>query len=234
MQHEQHIGENRPTTPALILSKHGQADHRRKTVSKGLTASERSAKQQREKRALQYKTGAQVSARMGYPLTHQLTLTWNALQHGERRDGHCLHLPEPEAVSRLWRNLKNMLRKRGLPFIAQRAPEYDAQRGLHLHVALHLPERLTRDLISLVENLTGAPDDTTAVFTITERNKGHVARSACRGWLLQENRRVGGGGELGLSQYLAKSTQRPEVSSRYKLSTDLLRLVASNARGHVQ
>lgn len=229
MQHDRHIGQNGPTTPALILSKPSQANPRRNRAGNGLTASERSAKQQREKRAQRYTTAAQVSARMGYPLTYQLTLTWNALQHGERRDGHCLHLPEPDAVTRLWRNLKHLTKSNGLPFIAMRAPEYDARRGSHIHVALYLPERLTPALIRVIENLTGAPDDTTTVFTIAEINRGYLARSACHGWLLQGNRRVGTGGELGLTKYLTKSAQRRENASRYYLSGDLSRLVAANA-----
>jgi hypothetical protein len=166
---------------------------------------------------------------MGYPLTYQLTLTWNALQHGERRDGHCLHLPEADAVTRLWRNIKNLTKSNNLPFIAMRAPEYDTRRGSHVHIALYLPKKLTPALIRVIENLTGAPNDTTATFTIMERERGHLARSACRGWLLQENRRVGAGGESGLAQYLAKAAQRPKNASRYYLSGDLSRLVGANA-----
>mgnify|MGYP006946483174 CR=1 FL=1 len=228
MQHEESLSPNHPAATSLILSKAGVANPRRERAGRGLTARERSAEQQREKRAQRYRTAAQVSSSMGYPLTHQLTLTWNALQHGERRDGHCLHLPEPDAVSRLWRNLKRLMKKHGLPFIAMRAPEYDNQRHRHLHVALHMPKQLTPALVDVIENLTGAPNDTTAAFSVAERNRGYLARSACRGWLLQENRRVGAGGELALAGYLTKSAQRPEITSRYYLSGDLSRLVAAN------
>lgn len=228
MHHEPAPEQNRPQAQPLIFSKAGQSNPRRKRAGHGLSPRERSAKQQREKRAQRYTTAAHVSTATGYPLTHQLTLTRNALLLGERLDGHSLHLSEAAFISRLWRNLKNMLRKRGLPFIAMRAPEYDARRGQHVHVALHLPEQLTPDLIRVIENLTGAPNDTTTVFSVTERNRGYLARSGCNGWLLQGNRRVGAGGELGLTGYLTKSAPRPEISARYYLSGDLSRLVAAN------
>lgn len=225
MMHVGRLGKDTSTTPALILSKDGKPNPVRHGRYSGLSPSERSAMQVREKRAHKYAQAAQVSSAVGYPLTHQLTLTWNALAQGERRDGHSLHLPEPEVVGRLWRNLKHMLRKSGLPFIAMRAPEYDAKRASHLHVAMHLPDDCTTDLIQVIENLTGAPNDTTTIFTTTERNRGYLARSGCRGWLLQENRRLGAGGELGLVGYLTKASKRPEVVSRYRLSGDLSRLI---------
>ena len=220
--------QTRSLARALILSKAGTTNPRKPRAGPGLSSRERSAKQQREKRARRYAMAAQLSSAAGYPLTHHLTLTWGALKEGERRDGHCLHLPEPEVVSRLWRNLKNLMRKHGLPFIAMRAPEYDNQRSCHLHVVIHLPKQLTPDLLRVVENLTGAPNDTTTIFTVIERQKGYIARSGCCGWLLQENRRVGAGGELGLAGYITKSTQRPEIGSRYYLSGDLSRLLAAN------
>lgn len=231
MQHERNLSPSHPDATALILSKPDRANPtlpQRKQGGRGLTAQERSAKQQREKRAQRYTWAARVSAAAGYPLTHHLTLTWAALRHGERRDGHCLHLSEPEVVRRLWRNLKHLHRKHGMPFVGMRAPEYDARRGQHLHLALHLPEQLVPDFVQVIERLTGAPTDTTVIFTVGERHRGYVARSACHGWLMQENRRVGAGGEVGLAEYAAKSAQKPEGGARYKLSTDLLSLMAGN------
>lgn len=227
MQHERHIGQDSPLARALILSKPSSLTQAKPPTKRpALTARERSAKQQREKRTARYTAAAKLSASTGYPLTYHITLTWHALQYGELREGNCLDMSETQILSRLWRNLKHLAKTNGLPFIAMRAPESDERKGAHVHIAMHLPEHLRPALIRVIEKLTGAPDEREK-FTCAEHNRGFLARSGCKGWLLQENRRIGAGGEIGLATYLAKSARRPESASRYYLSGDLSRLVAN-------
>jgi hypothetical protein len=227
MQHERNIEQDNQLAHALFLSKPPSPVQAKPPAKRpALTAGERSARQQRDRRKARFTAAAKLSADAGYPLTCQMTLTWHALQYGELREGNCLDMPETKILSRLWRNLKHLAKTNGLPFIAMRAPENDAHKGLHVHIALHLPEHLRPALIRVVEKLTGAPDGQEK-FKCAERNRGYFARSGCKGWLLQENRRVGAGGEIGLATYLTKSARRPESTSRYYLSGDLSRIVAS-------
>lgn len=192
---------------------------------------ERSARKHQANRADQFKAAASAASAAGFPFTHHLTITWGACLAGERRPGHSLHLAEPAKVSRLWRNLKGLMKKNGQPFIAMRAPEYDARKGCHLHVAIHANDNLIPSLIHVVERLTGAPDDTTTVFTLEDKHRrGFIARSECCGWLLQENLRIGTGGEHGLAGYLGKAIPRAEVVAQYRLSDDLHRLTKSAKR----
>ncbi len=212
---------------ALIYSKAGFSPAATRPSPPARRAShskERSAKQHRAKRAEQFKAAASAASAAGYPFTHQVTITWGACKQGERRHGHSLDLTEPAIVSRLWRNLKGLMKKNGLPFVAMRAPEYDAQKGCHLHVAMHATDNITPSLIDVIERLTGAPDDTTNVFTMAERRKGFMARSSCCGWLLQKNLRIGAGGEHGLAGYLGKAMPQAEVKAQYRLSDDLHQL----------
>jgi hypothetical protein len=191
------------------------------------------------RRAQLFDTAASVATQAGYPITFVFCLTWRTLNQGERRPGHSLGLPEPARVSRLWRNLKNLCHRHGLPFCAMRAPEYDAGKGSHLHVAIHLPPHLLPDLLDVLSRLTGAPHDVTATFTSFERKRGHLARSGCKGWLVQRNVRVGTGGEQGAAEYLSKARTRAGVVTQYRLSDFLSGLVRgvekhsghSNARG---
>jgi len=177
------------------------------------------------RRGRHFDTAASVATQAGYPFTIVFCLTWHALNEGDRRDGHSLGLSEPARVSRLWRNLKNLCHRHGLPFCALRAPEHDARKGSHLHVAMHLPDRLLSDLLDVIARLTGAPPDVTATFTSTERRRGHIARSGCRGWLVQRNLRIGTGGERGAAAYLSKAMTRAGVVTQYRLSDYLSGLV---------
>jgi hypothetical protein len=182
------------------------------------------------KRQRQFAAAAVASSAAQYPLTFTFCLTWDALARaGERRDGHCLHLPEAKRVSRLWRNLKSMCRRHGLTFIAMRGPEYDARKGSHMHVSMHLPDYLLPDLVNILTHITGAPADIATSFTASEMKRGYKARSACRGWLVQRNMRAGNGGDVRVAEYLSKASSRAGVVVQYRLSDALSALVKAQA-----
>jgi len=52
-----------------------------------------------------------------------------------------------------------------------------------------------------------------------------VARSACHGWLVQRNTRVGNGGERDAASYIAKSVTQDGFQVQYRLSDALSALV---------
>lgn len=200
------------TKQAKTINRHRRPSHRKQAAQR--------------KRERQFIEAAEASAAAGHPITFKVCLTWHALTSaGERREGNALHLPERERVSRLWRNLRGLYRRHGLPFYIMRAPESAGDKGSHLHLALCLPPHLLSDLVAMISQHTGAAQDIEATFTASERKGGYVARSACRGWLVQRNMRIGNGGERGAAEYISKSVKHDDVQVQYRLSGELSALV---------
>jgi hypothetical protein len=178
------------------------------------------------KRQRLFTDAADATTAAGHPVTFKVCLTWRLLTTaGERREGNALHLSEPERVSRLWRNLRGLYRRHGLPFYVMRAPEHAGNKGSHLHLAFCLPSRLLSDLVAVLVQHTGASQDIETTFTASERKRGYVARSACRGWLVQRNTRIGAGGERGAAGYISKAVRHDGVQVQYRLSDELSGLV---------
>lgn len=203
-------------------------------------AKSRAWEQQRRQRRFVQAASAAVDA--GVPLTVAITLTWHRLmQNGERRDGNCLALAENERVMKIWNAVWRLLKRNRVPFIAARAPEYDATKGPHLHLPAHIPDDLLKKVVAVIERLTGAPAEIyrapdSAEFKRPYRTQGRVvhgvvAVSACGGWMVQKNLRPLTGGTTDIMRYTSKSARRPDAP-QYRLSHELAAL-ARQAHGSI-
>lgn len=204
-------------------------------------AASRAWEQQRRQR--QWMAAASAAVDAGLPLTVTLHITWHRLmQNGERRAGNCLALAENERVTKIWNAVWRLLKRNGVPFIAMRAPEYDATKGAHLHLPAHVPDALLKKVVAVIERLTGAPAEIyrapdSAEFKRPYRTQGRtchgvVAVSACGGWMLQKNLRPLTGGSTSIAEYTAKSSRRPDTGAQYRLSHELAAL-ARQAHGSI-
>lgn len=189
-----------------------------------------------ERRSRQWSEAADAAVAAGVPLSVVVHITWSACLAAERRSGHWLGLSEPERVSRLWDRLRRLARRHGVVlFLAARAPEYDATKGTHLHLALHLPDTALRGLIELVERVTGAPSeqlplpDGAAIRRNGRRLHGVVAIGDAGAWLVQKNTRPLSGGERGFLGYASKAPRSERVQSQFRLSNDLVALTRQAA-----
>ena len=164
-----------------------------------------------------------------------LHITWSALLHGDRLDGHILGLSPVERERRLWSELRLVAARAGVPWLAARGPEYDKQRGPHLHIALHLPNvAAMRDALGVVARLTGAPAERTdmrgwSMRGLGRRHYGVVAVSACRGWLMQRHIEAMGGDGLAIAAYAAKGDGKAAVAGQHRLSNALSALARQAA-----
>lgn len=186
----------------------------------------------------------------GKPINVFATFTWSALLLDDRRDGHYLGLPEAERSNDISREFRRILRKHGQPFYALRAPEYDATRGSHLHLALHVPHDLGEEMIALIERVTGAPRDPAIGYRhrhhpdiakplpTAGRNVQGVAASARpehgRGWMVQWNLREEDGGRDTLIGYMRKHKPTGKVDGQYRRSNALTSLTRQYLRTAAQ
>jgi hypothetical protein len=206
------------------------ADEKRQTRALRLQRADRRRREKTWPRA------AIAAERAGLALNCFATIAWHPLATaGERRDGHCLGLPPAERDLRIWAALRRVASRHGVAFVAMRAPEFDRQRGQHLHVAIHLPtDGAIRDALAAIERLTGAPADD---VTITGRpmaglgrqRQGVVAVSGCRGWMMQRAVPGAGGSAKAIAVYLAKATGRDVALGQHRLSNALSALARPHA-----
>ena len=205
-------------------------DRRKKTpAQKAKTRAARLVRAATQRRRQLWTAAAPAAEAAGYPLTTALTVTWAALMDGDRRRGHILDMDVVEREKRLWTELRLVSARSGVDWIAARAPEHDRTRGLHLHMALHLPDnRAIRDAIEVVERLTGAPaarppDMRGRSLRGGGRRPTHgvVAMSACGGWLLQRHVEAAGGSGIALASYAAKGSGKAKVEGQHRLSNGL-------------
>lgn len=211
-------------------------DRRRKTpAQKAKTAKARQTRAATQRRRQLWTAAAPAASSAGYPLNTALTVTWAALQDGDRRPGHILDVDAVEREKRLWSELRLVAARAGVEWIAARAPERDRTRGLHVHVALHLPDtRALRDALDVVERLTGAPAVWCDMRGRSLRGGGRnthgvVAKSACGGWLLQRHVEAAGGSGVALATYTAKGTGKTKVEGQHRLSNSLSALSRQQA-----
>jgi len=215
-----------------------QDGRRRSEAAKAKTRSARIARASARRRVSTWSNAASAAAAVGNPLNVALHLTWSALLGGDRRSGHILGLSPIERERRFWSDLRMVAARAEVPWLAMRGPEYDRQRGLHLHVALHLPTvDALRDALNVVERLTGAPAEWIATEGRTVRglgrqHRGVVARSACGGWFMQ--RHLGETSSNALAAYAAKGDGKAAVEGQHRLSNALVaitRQAAENQTG---
>lgn len=201
---------------------------RRSEAAKAATRRARLERASRRRRAQAWTHAATVAAASGQPVNTALHVTWSALEAGDRREGHILGLGVVERERRLWAGLSLVAKRAGVPWLALRGPEHSRQRGLHLHLAFHLPVAdvtALRDAIGTVERLTGSPAEWIDTAGRTERGaggrcRGVVARSACGGWLLQRTVATIGDGS-GIAAYAAKGDGKAQVAGQHRLSNAL-------------
>lgn len=154
---------------------------------------------------------------------------------GDRREGHILGRSSVERERRLWAELRLVAARAGVEWLAGRGPEYDRQRGLHLHTVMYLPTaEAMRDAVGVVERLTGAPaewidTDGRTVSGFGRKHHGVVARSACGGWLLQRHLETKGGDGLTIAAYAAKGNGKAAVEGQHRLSNALAALAKKAA-----
>lgn len=167
-------------------------------------------------------------------MTVAISITWAACEAADREHGHILGLPENERVNTVWDRLRRLAAEFGeATWIAARAPEYDREKGLHIHIGARIPAAAHLRLIRLIERLTGAPAEKvyTTPATVTHRGRkchGVMARGQLGAWLIQRNTRAGTGGTEGLMRYLRKAPKAAETSAQFRLSNDMLRIARSH------
>ena len=230
------MGEMVASLKARQVDYQRSKDKRRRTEEqKAKTRAARITRASKRRRVSTWSDAASAAAAVGNPLNVALHVTWSALEHGDRRDGHILGLGAVERERRLWAELRLVAARAGVPWLAVRGPEYDRQRGLHLHVALHLPTvAAMRDALGVVERLTGAPAEWIdtggrAVRGLGRRHHGVVARSACGGWFLQRHLESKGGDGLAIAAYAAKGDGKAAVAGQHRLSNALAALAKQAA-----
>jgi hypothetical protein len=215
-----------------------QDRRRRPAEMKAATKRARIERASARRRILTWTAASTAAGKVGHPINVALHVTWAALETGERQDGHILGLPAVARERRLWAALRLVAARAGVPWLAARGPEHDRGRGLHLHVALHLPDSAAiRDAITAVERITGAPAEQVDLRTWTVRGRGGrhhrgvVAVSACRGWLIQRHVETLGGDGKGLLRYAAKGDGSAAVEGQHRLSNELVALVKRRRAG---
>lgn len=191
----------------------------------------RSTKQQHERRRAEWRRAGDAIQAAGLPITTAITITWNACEVGERTDGHILGRPENERASTVWDRLRRLAAASGAEaWIAARAPEYDREKGHHLHICARIPAAADLRLIQTIERLTGAPHQAiyTRPTTITRpggrKCHGVIAIGELGAWMIQKNTRPWGGGSHGLMRYLTKAPRAVETSAQFRLSGDMLKI----------
>jgi hypothetical protein len=194
-------------------------------------AKQRLAELAAERRRVQWSAAGSAAVAAGVPLSVVVHITWSACIASEQRHGHWLGLPEAERVNRLWDRLRRLVKRHGIEqFLAARAPEYDTTKGTHLHLALHLPDAALREVIELIERVTGAPTnqlhlpDGATIRRAGRRLQGVLALGDAGAWLIQKNTRPLIGGEQGFLGYASKAPRSEMVQSQFRLSNDLVAL----------
>lgn len=209
---------------------------RRSTVAPAERKAAQLARQDVTRRRRQWLRAAAATEAAGFPLTVAITVTWSACIAADPLPGHALGLPEEARSARLWGGLRRLAKRHGVQaFLAARAPEYDSQKGAHLHLMVHLPDAALRELVTLIERITGAraenmnmPDGVSMKIGGKLRH-GVLARGALGAWMIQRNIRAGDGGTEGFIDYMSKQPRSEKVRTQHRLSGDLLALIGSAA-----
>lgn len=168
--------------------------------------------------------------------TAQRTECWRKSELAARQAGDPINaqitvLSDAENIERiaasLWRRLRRLMARYGSPFYAFRGPEYAPRRGLHLHIALHLPEALYDDVAAILVETTGAGMAPWG-FDVAGRRLGKlhgiVTKSADTTWMLQRYVASAGGSHWQLVEYAAKGSGKEKAIGRHQRSGALIEL----------
>ena len=183
-------------------------------VGKSKPRGTKPCRQQRRRQAQRerdFKKAVSFAYKMDFPLTTFLTLTWDALlRTGEHNDGCCLGKSEADRDYYTRRELNRLCRSKGIPFAALWGRDIGNRLGLHSHTALFWPSRYLKDLVSLIERITGS----SAGFVLGPYEADVVARSVCGGWQIDMNRRRDSeAGAQDLAAYIAgQHNKHPTIS----------------------
>ena len=189
-------------------------DNRHRTeAQKQRTRQRLAAKADRQRRVAEWRSSELAARRAGYPI-----------------DAHITVLSDAENIERiaasLWRRLRRLMARHGVPFYVFRGPEYAPPRGLHLHLALHLPEALYGDVAAILADVTGA--GMAPWFDVAGRRLGWlhgvVTKSADKTWMLQRYVEGAGGSHWQLVEYAAKGSGKEKAIGRHQRSGALIEL----------
>lgn len=189
-------------------------DRRRRTDTQKRRTRERLRQAVDKKRRQEDWQASEAATRAaGYPLDAHITVLSDAASI--------------EAVSAaLWRRLRRLMARRGLPFYTARGPEYAPGRGLHLHIVLHLPETLYGEVAEMLAEVTGA--QMAPWFDVAGRRLGPlhgvVTKSADPTWMLQRYVESAGGSHWQLVEYAAKGDGKRKAIGRHQRSGALIEL----------
>lgn len=189
-------------------------DRRKRTEAQRSKAkADRLARADTARRKREWQVSADAASRAGYPINAFITIMAGK--------------DIAKTTDTAWRRLRRMLRKKGVPFIAVRGPEYTPKKGHHLHIALHLPAAIYADTVAL---LTETMSEETGSWGIdpTGRNVGDrsgvVALSKSGNWMLQRHLEFLNGSPETLAGYAAKGSGKGKAIGRHQRSADLMAL----------
>lgn len=186
---------------------------RRSPAQKERTRLRRQAKADQRRRRSEWSRSVDATVQAGFPINAHITIL-SDVDHVE------------EITSAMWRRLRRLMQRKGLPFYAVRAPEYARNRGQHLHIALHLPPNLYGDVATALVEVTGSR--MAGWFDVAGRSLGNtlgvVTKSDCGGWMLQRHVEGAGGCPKRLIGYTAKGDGKHKAIGRHQRSGELIQL----------
>ncbi len=150
------------------------------------------------KRRQSAREAVEFAHRSDLPMTVMVTITWGACIYGDRAEGHILALPDQERVQRLIRALRVSLRSLGHSLALIWARDVGLRMGVHCHCLMFWPVHRLRELVSLLEKLTG--DSAAAVNVPYEGD--YFSRSNSGGWQV-DMVRTSADGAFGAAEYIA-------------------------------
>lgn len=140
------------------------------------------------------------------PPSVMITITWGACTYGDREEGHILALPDQERVQRLIRLLRASLRSLGYPLALIWARDVGHRMGAHCHCLMYWPVHHLRELVQILEKLTGDRAETVNVPYTFDL----FARSGSGGWQVNMVR-TDVEGAISAADYIAtQPLQHPE------------------------
>lgn len=189
-------------------------DNRHRTeAQKQRTRQRLAAKADKKRRVAEWRSSELAARQAGYPINALITVLSDA-ENIER------------IAASLWRRLRRLMTRHGLPFYAFRGPEYAPRRGLHLHMPMHLTEAMYGDVAAILADVTGAA--MAPWFDVAGRRLGGlhgvVTKSADKTWMLQRYVASAGGSHWQLVEYAAKGSGKEKAIGRHQRSGALIEL----------